>query len=184
LKCDITTYGNPLLRRKSVPVGKIDDSIRQLAKDMLDTMYSANGLGLAAEQVGRTEAICVIDIPASADIDEVTRKRQNPDVKMPIIMINPAVCWLEGEQSGQEGCLSFPEIFVTVKRAAQVEVKFKSLAGKTETLRVNGLLARTVQHENDHLNGILLVDKMSTVQKLSMAGKLKRLKKLNKEKKA
>lgn len=181
MKCDITTYGNPSLRIKAVPIGKIDDSVKQLAKDMLDTMYRANGLGLASEQIGRSEAICVIDIPASVDIDEVTRSRQNPDIKMPIIMLNPIVTLKEGEQTGQEGCLSFPEIFVTIKRAAQVEVKFKNLAGKNEVLNANGLLARTIQHETDHLNGILLVDRMSTVQKLSMAGKLKRLKKQNKE---
>jgi peptide deformylase len=180
LKYDITIYGDPVLRRKAVPVEKIDDSIKQLAKDMLDTMYRSNGLGLAAEQVGRTEAICVIDLPASMDVDEVTKKRMNPGVKMPVIMFNPMIVKMEGEQIGQEGCLSFPEIFVEIKRAAVVEVKFKNMAGKDENFKVNGLLARTVQHELDHLNGVLLVNRMSTVQRLSVAGKLKKLKKMNK----
>jgi len=181
LKFEITTYGNPVLKKKAVPVGKIDDSIKQLARDMLDTMYSSNGLGLAAEQVGHTESICVIDLPASMDVDDVTKQRSNPDVKMPIIMLNPVIDKMEGVQVGQEGCLSFPEIFVTIKRAAKVEVRFKDLSGKDAVLAVSGLLARTVQHEVDHLNGMLLVNRMSPVQKLSNAGKLKKLKKDNKK---
>lgn len=181
MKYEITTYGNPVLRKKAVPVEKVDESIKQLARDMLDTMYSSNGLGLAAEQIGRTESICVIDLPLSADIDEETRMRVNPGVQMPVIMINPVISEMDGEQTGQEGCLSFPEIFVTIKRAKHVEVKFKNLSGKEEVLEATGLLARTVQHEVDHLNGILLVNRMSTVQKLSMAGKLKKLKKQNKK---
>lgn len=180
MKYKIITFGNPVLKKKAVPVEEINDSIKQLAKDMLDTMYSSNGLGLAAEQVGRTEAICVMDLPLSMDMDEVTKRRSNPGIKMPIVMLNPVVTRMEGEQIGQEGCLSFPEIFVTIKRAAQVEVKFKSLAGKEEVLVVSDLLARTVQHEVDHLNGVLLVNRMSAVQKLSNAGKLKKLKKENK----
>jgi len=181
LKCDVTIYGNPVLRKKAVSIENIDDSIKRLAKDLLDTMYSTNGLGLAAEQIGRTEAICVIDVPASIDIDETTKKRINPGIKMPIIMLNPVITRMEGEQVGQEGCLSFPDIFVTIKRAAQVEVKFLNISGKEDVLEVSGLIARTVQHEVDHLNGILLVNRMSTVQKLSNAGKLKKLKKLGKE---
>ena len=181
MKFEITTYGNPILKKKAVPVEKIDDSIKQLAKDMLDTMYSSNGLGLAAEQVGRTEAICVIDLPSSLDVDEVTEQRVNPGVKMPVILVNPVITKMEGTQIGQEGCLSFPEIFVSIKRAAQVEVKYKCLSGKDEVLSVSGLLARTVQHEVDHLNGVLLVNHMSAVQKLSNSGKLKKLKKENKK---
>ncbi|MDD4870716.1 MAG: peptide deformylase [Kiritimatiellae bacterium] len=180
MKYEITIYGNPVLRKKAIPVEKIDDSIKQLAKDMLDAMYRSNGLGLAAEQVGRTEAICIVDLPVSLDVDEVTKKRVNPGIKMPIIMCNPVITKMEGEQIGQEGCLSFPEIFVTIKRAATIGVKFMNMAGKNEILEVSGLLARTVQHEFDHLNGILLVNRMSTVQKLSVAGKLKKLKKMNK----
>jgi peptide deformylase len=180
LRYEITIYGNPVLRKKAVLIDNIDDSIKQLAKDMLDTMYRSNGLGLAAEQIGRTEAICVIDLPVSMDIDEVTKKRVNPGIKMPIIMLNPVIIRMEGDQIGQEGCLSFPEIFVAIKRAVTVEVKFKNMAGKDEILLVNWLLARTVQHELDHLNGVLLVNRMSAVQRLSVAGKLKKLKKMNK----
>lgn len=181
MKCEITIYGNPVLRKKSVPIKEINESIRRLAGDMLETMYRSNGLGLAAEQVGRTESICVIDLPASLDMEEETRRRLNPGIKMPLIMLNPVITKSEGSQVGQEGCLSFPDIFVQIKRAAEVEVKFVNLAGEIEVLQVRALLARTVQHEVDHLNGILLVNRMSTVQKLSMAGKLKKLKKQAKE---
>ena len=177
MKYEIKTYGDAVLRKKAVPVDKIDDAIRQIAKDMLTTMYRTNGLGLAAEQIGRTEAMCVMDLPEAVDVDETTKQRQNPDVKMPIVMINPVILEMEGTQVGKEGCLSFPEIFVTIKRANEVTVKFKNLSGKEETLKAKGLLARTVQHEVDHLNGILLVNRMSAVQKISFAGKLKKLKK-------
>jgi len=180
LKYEITTYGNPALRKKAFRIDKVDDSIRQLARDMLETMYQSNGLGLAAEQVGRAESICVVDLPASLDLDEEGRNRLNPGIKMPLVMLNPVINRMEGEQIGQEGCLSFPEIFVSIKRAMEVEVTFLNLSGKEMVLDVKGLLARAVQHEVDHLNGVLLVNRMSAVQKVSMAGKLKKLKKLNK----
>jgi peptide deformylase len=96
---------------------------------------------------------------------------------MPVVMINPRIVEEEGQQSGQEGCLSFPEIFVGVKRAAKVTAAFMNLEGREEKVLAQGLFARAIQHELDHLNGVLLVDRMSPVQKVANAGKLKRLKK-------
>ena len=172
MRYDIMTYGKTVLRRKAVPVEKVNDSIRRLAEDMLETMYFQKGLGLAAEQIGREESICVIDIPPDEAADE-----ENPEISMPLVLINPVIVEMNGEQTGQEGCLSFPEIFVSITRAQEVKVSYLVLDNKKKTIKVNGLLARTVQHEVDHLLGILLVDRMSPAQKAAVAGKLKKLKK-------
>jgi peptide deformylase len=144
---------------------------------MLRTMYASNGVGLAAEQIGRTEALCVIDIPPDQDKDSDTEQRENPDVSMPLIMINPRISKMSGEQVGREGCLSFPDISVSIRRAREVTVSFTNLEGRSQTVKAMGLLARAVQHELDHLDGVLLVDRMSPVQKLAVAGKLRRIKK-------
>jgi peptide deformylase len=181
LKYDVVVYGDPVLREKAVAVEKVDDSIRALAKDMLATMYDSNGLGLAAEQIGRTENLCVIDVPSSHDVDVGTGPLQNPDVAMPLVLVNPRVTETSGEETAQEGCLSFPEIFVSIKRAEELTVVFTDLDNKERSLRVRGLLARTVQHEMDHLHGVLLVDRMSAVQKVAARGKLKRLMKTTKK---
>ncbi len=162
----IVKYGHAALRKKAVLVTTVDDAIRQLVSDMLESMYAENGVGLAAEQIGREEAICVIDVPPE----------QACGIKMPLALINPELLEAEGEQIGQEGCLSFPGIYINVKRAARVCVRYIDLEGVPQTLEMKGLLARAVQHEKDHLNGVLLVDHMSAVQKVANAGKLKRLK--------
>jgi peptide deformylase len=158
-------------------VKKVTDDTRQLAREMLSTMYHSAGLGLAAEQIGRTESICVIDVPADQDKNAETGLRENPTVTMPLILINPQIIEMTGEQTGREGCLSFPDITVTIRRAREVTVTFADLDGCTQTLKAQGLLARAVQHEVDHLNGVLLVDRMSTVQRIAVGGKLRRLKK-------
>jgi peptide deformylase len=163
------------LRKRSRRIERVDAAIRSLASDMLATMYESNGLGLAAEQVGRDESICVIDVPPKMDLDGAG-KRQNPDVRMPMVLLNPEITEREGTQSGQEGCLSFPEVFVTVRRPMQVTVRHLGLDGSQHEVTVRGLAARAVMHECDHLNGVLLVDRMSAVQKIANAGKLRRLK--------
>ena len=173
----ITTYGNEVLREKATPIINITDEIRKLAEDMLETMYSSNGVGLAAEQVGRTESICIIDIPPDAEKEEFRDK--TAAIEMPLIMINPQIIATEGEQRDEEGCLSFPQIGVQVTRANQATVSYTTLEGVRKTITAYGLLARAVQHETDHLNGVLLVDQMNSVQKLSVSGKLKRLQKQN-----
>lgn len=177
-KYKIVTYGNPALRKKATSVKTVDAAIRKLAKEMLDAMYASKGIGLAAQQIGRAEAICVIDIPQQrADENSEGPSAANDGVPMPIIMVNPQIGVTSGVQVGDEGCLSFPEIYVTIKRANEVTVSFLNLHNKEEKICVTGLCARAVQHELDHLNGVLLVDRMSVVQKIASAGKLKRLKK-------
>ncbi len=173
----IVTYGNEILRQKAVPVAEVTDAIRQLAKDMLETMYAARGLGLAAEQVGRTERICVIDIPLEVEKEEC--RAGNAAIPMPLILINPEITASAGKQRGEEGCLSFPEIGAPITRAERVTVRFTDANGTEREITACGLLARALQHEIDHLDGVLLVDRMSQMQRLSVSGQLKRLQRSN-----
>lgn len=171
----VVLYGDPVLRVKAEPISEVTNDIRALAGEMLDAMYAHDGAGLAAEQVGRTESICVIDVSPGRGKAEGERGVENPGIPMPLIMINPSVTESEGEQRAPEGCLSFPEIFVPVTRSAAVTASFLDREGRPQTIRARGLLARAIQHEIDHLNGILLVDRMTPVQKVAVAGKLKRI---------
>lgn len=171
----VVTFGNAILRQKAIPVGEVNEAVRQLAHDMLESMYAAKGLGLAAEQVGRTECICVIDVPRDAEKEEC--REENAAVPMPLILINPEIVASEGKQRNEEGCLSFPEIGAPITRADKVTVAYTDLDGVRRTATARGLLSRAIQHETDHLSGVLLVDKMSPMQKVSVAGQLKRLQK-------
>lgn len=166
----VIKFGSEALRKKAKAVGKVNDEIRALAKDMLASMYAENGLGLAAEQIGRDEAMCVIDVPAD-DACGLT---------MPLVLIDPEIVETSGEQVGQEGCLSFPGVYVNVTRFEHVTVAYTDTHGSRQKIQAAGLLSRAVQHEMDHLNGVLLVDHMSAVQKVANAGKLKRLKRESK----
>jgi peptide deformylase len=172
---DILTFGADVLRKKSEPVKAVTDGLRRLVKDMLDTMYANQGAGLAAEQIGRTESVCVIDV-SDARQGGGSEAVENADVPMPLVMLNPEIVAADGEQIGQEGCLSFPEVFVKIKRAQTVTARYMDLDGATREVHTTGLLARAIQHELDHLAGVLLVDRMSHMQKLAVSGRLKRLK--------
>ena len=177
MKFEILTYGQPILRVKATPVERVTPELRQMAAAMLETMYGAAGIGLAAQQVGRAIALCVIDVPPELDAQEEGGPRLNPDVRMPLIMFNPQIT--KRSKAGiriDEGCLSFPGIHVAVERAAEVTVAFTDVNGAPQTVETRGLLARAVQHEMDHLSGVLLVDRMSPIKKISLAGELRRLK--------
>lgn len=176
MKYKVVTYGHEELRLKSTPVRTFDDRLKELARDLIETMHANGGVGLAAEQVGRSESVCVIHVPAAQDVNAETGERENPDVAMPLVLVNPVIDSAQGTQSDREGCLSFPEIYVTIRRAYRVTCSYQDLEGNKKTVNVAGLAARAVQHEIDHLNAVLLVDRMSAVQKLAVAGRLKRLK--------
>jgi peptide deformylase len=175
---DILKYGEPVLRTKGKRIDKIDDDICALVADMLETMYDANGVGLAAQQVGKTLQLTVIDVS-----DAETRpskmwlagKEVDPKAHMPLILINPELHLEEESEIGTEGCLSFPEITAEIPRSAKVKVTAQDLQGDRIEFEAAGLLGRAVQHEADHLNGILFIDRMSSAAKTSLAGRLKRL---------
>ena len=169
----IVTYGQDILRHKARPVTEITGALRDLARDMIESMHAARGVGLAAEQIGREEAVCVVDVPPQAEKPDCVTA--NAAIRMPLVMFNPAIAATEGRQRNEEGCLSFPDISAPVTRAAKVTVTYLDTGGKPQTITAQGLLARAILHEVDHLNGVLLVDRMSPMQRLAVAGKLKRL---------
>ena len=175
---DIVKYGDPVLRTKGKRLETIDDEIRILAADMLETMYEANGVGLAAQQVGRALQLTVIDVSDAESRPSrmwVEGKEVDPKDHMPLILVNPELQLDNEVETGTEGCLSFPEITAEIPRAAKVKVKAQDLNGNRVEFEAAGLLGRAVQHETDHLNGILFIDRMSSAAKASNAGKLKRL---------
>ena len=174
---NIVVYGNEILAKPATPVAEVTPELRQLAREMLDAMYAAEGVGLAAEQVGRTEAVCVIDVPADAQGAKFAAL--DAGVPMPLVMFNPVVSEPEGTQRGNEGCLSFPGVSAQVTRALSVRVDWLGEDNKHYSARVHGLLARAVQHEVDHLNGTVFVDRLSPTQKMLVAGKLRKLKRAN-----
>jgi len=169
----IFKYGEPVLREKAEPVAVVADALRTLAADMIDTMHRSKGVGLAAEQVGRRERLCVIDIPEGCESAE--DEAFNAVVDMPLVMFNPEILSREGSQRDKEGCLSFPGVGGSVTRAAQVTCQYLDEGNRPQIVTARGFLARAIQHELDHLDGVLYIDHMSAVERLSFAAKLKRL---------
>lgn len=161
---EITTYGHPSLRTKGRPVAAIDDKILELAGDMIDTMREAEGIGLAAQQVGLPLLLFVLDVPQMKDRPSAMRVDGRPadfEAMMPLVLINPIIepvgkITLEGE-----GCLSFPGLRGDVPRPYSVRVQATLPDGREFAFEADGLLARAVQHEFDHLQGVLFIDRMS-----------------------
>ena len=175
---DIVKYGNPVLRAKGAEVGEIDEKVRKLAADMIDTMNAANGVGLAAQQIGVAMQLAVIDVTDVKDRPSemfLDGKKVAFEPFMPMVLINPVLELGSDIEEGVEGCLSFPELSADILRAERVKAKAKMLDGKVLEFEANGLLARALQHEVDHLNGILFIDRMSAASRAAMSGKLKRL---------
>ena len=142
------------LRKVSEPVKKIDAGIRKLVDDMLETMYDAPGIGLAAIQIGISKRVVTMDLA----------KKEEP--KNPQVFINPEIVWSSDEKAVyEEGCLSIPEIYSDVERPAQVKVKYLDLEGELHEIEANGLLSTCLQHEVDHLNGILFIDHLSRLKR-------------------
>ena len=175
MKLKLRIYGDPVLRQKATAVAKADDRIRQLASDMLETMYAEEGIGLAAQQVGEPIALCVVDVPAKGDTDE-EGVRFNPDAAMPLVLINPKIVESsEDTDVYEEGCLSFPDIRANIERPWEVVVQYLDRDGKPQEGRFCAMVGRCIQHEMDHLEGVLLSDRMSAVKKIAISGRLKRL---------
>jgi peptide deformylase len=178
LKLPITKYGDPVLRRKGARIETITPEIKQLVADMFDTMYDAHGVGLAAQQVGQALQLTVIDVRGIKDRPstmEVGGKPVDPEVHMPLVLINPELKPSTEMVKGGEGCLSFPEVFADITRPAEVEVNAINDKGEKVSFRAGGLLAKAVQHEFDHLQGILFIDRMTTETKKELKPELEAL---------
>jgi peptide deformylase len=165
---EIRKYGDPFLRRKTIPLERIDDRIREIVYSMIDTMRDSKGIGLAANQVGFIERICVID---------TTKGEKKEDL---LVLVNPEIVDRTGKVKLEEGCLSFPGIVEEIERAYKVKVKALNLEGKEIEIVGEDLLARVLQHEIDHLNGILFIDYLHFVRKLVIQKKLNELKNIHK----
>ena len=176
----ILQYGDPILRAKGKRIDEIDDRIRALAANMIETMHTAHGVGLAAHQIGEALQLTVLDISAVEDRPSTLKLDGNeadPKSAMPLVLINPEI-ELHGEtEIGVEGCLSFPEITGDIERAQSVTVRAQSLEGGTIQIEAGGFLARAIQHEGDHLNGILFIDRMRSAGKAALSSRLRRLQK-------
>lgn len=174
-KLPIVKYGAEVLREKAEPVAEVTQELRDLAEKMISTMHAAEGVGLAAEQVGRKEAICVLDVPEEYDRDKEDL-RLNPDVEMPLVLVNPVIVRASKEsESLSEGCLSFPEITGAVRRPKTIDLEYLGLDNQKKAITLTGFYARAAQHEIDHLNGVLFIDHFSHVKKIAVKNKLKRL---------
>ena len=153
---EICTYPDPVLRKKTTRVERIDSSLDRLIKDMVETMHAAPGVGLAANQVGVPLQLAVIDLSS----------REDEEQRHPLlVIINPEILSMEGSVIEEEGCLSIPDYAEKVKRAARVKVRAQDRTGKQFELEAEGLMAKALQHEIDHLNGLLFVDKLSPLKK-------------------
>ncbi len=179
---EILTYPNPLLREVAQPVDKftpeITAQLKKLANDMLETMYDANGIGLAAPQVGELVRMLVIDARPKDDsgrryeYDEMTELEKT--VTQPLILINPEIVKGEGKTTFDEGCLSVPSFFETVERFEKVEVKAFDVNGKEIRFTTDGLLAIVIQHEMDHLEGTLFIDHISFTKSNKIKNQIKK----------
>ncbi len=145
---DITVLGHPILRKETTPVETITPELRQLVADMFETMYAARGIGLAAPQVGRSERIAVVDVN-----------------KQPLVLVNPRIVAKQGKVRGDEGCLSIPEVYGEVERAATVRVEAFDLDMNPIVVEGTDLLSRCLQHEIDHLHGKLFLDHLSLLKR-------------------
>ena len=153
---EIRTYPDPVLRNKTARVDRIDGTLDRLIEDMVETMHAAPGVGLAANQVGVPLSLAVIDLSL----------REDKDQRRPLlVIINPEIIALEGSVIEEEGCLSIPDYSEKVKRAARIKVRAQDRTGKQFELETEGLMAKALQHEIDHLNGLLFVDKLSPLKK-------------------
>jgi peptide deformylase len=176
----ILEYGDPILRAKGKPIENVDDRIRELAANMIETMHAANGVGLAAQQIGEALQLTVLDVSLVEDRPSTLKldgKEVDPKTAMPLVLINPEIELRGATEVGVEGCLSFPEITGDIERAKAVIVRAHTLERGTIEIEASGFLARAIQHEGDHLNGILFIDRMNSAAKVALSSRLKRLQK-------
>jgi peptide deformylase len=149
----IVLYPDPVLLRRTRPVETVDDAVRELIRDLVDTMIAAPGIGLAANQIGEPSRVCVVDLTAGEKPDELH------------VFVNPEILETEGRQVGEEGCLSFPDIVLEIERAERCRVRALDADGKPFELEAQGLLARAIQHECEHLDGRVFLGNVSALRR-------------------
>lgn len=149
----IVVYPDPVLLQPTLPVELFDDELRALADDMVETMYAAPGVGLAANQIGVSKRMLIIDLTAGEKPDQL------------VVFVNPRITQLEGKQVGEEGCLSFPDLTLNVARAEKVTVEAQDLHGRTFVLEAEDLMARAIQHECEHLDGQVFLRNLSSLKR-------------------
>jgi peptide deformylase len=179
----IVRYNQPVLRKKGAQVTAFDAALRKLADDMVETMQEGEGIGLAAQQIGKAIQFCVVDMrPTEAGFDWELDGRKPPlDLCMPMSLANPKITALPSKDVAyEEGCLSFPGIHADVIRPDTIRVEFQDLDGTAHTLVCTGLFARCIQHETDHLNGVLFIDQMAKRVLAEIKPELKELEKATK----
>ncbi|MFN5589371.1 MAG: peptide deformylase [Holosporales bacterium] len=165
----IRTAPDPVLKQTAAPVAVVDDGVRQLMVDMLETMYAANGIGLAAPQVGVSRRVIVVD---------TTWKKENSEHHVVYQMANPEITWVSEEDGTyEEGCLSVPTHYADVVRPAEIRVQYLDFQGQPQEIFADGLLATCIQHEIDHLDGILFIDHLSALKRNIILRKLLKAKK-------
>jgi peptide deformylase len=172
---NVVKYGTPVLRQKGARAGQITPAIRKLIADMFDTMYASHGIGLAAQQVGHALQLTVIDVRGVTDRPSSLMfhgKEADVEAFMPLTLINPEITPVGPPVTGDEGCLSFPEIYAKITRPDIIDVKALNEEGKEIAFRCGGLLSRAAQHETDHLNGILFIDRMDKKTKAELRPEL------------
>ena len=158
-------YDDQILRRKAKPVRQVDDNLRKLAADMMETMHLDHGIGLAANQVGSLQRIIVVDVSGMEETPEVP----------PLVMLNPEVLREEGSWIMEEGCLSIPDIREEVERPELIRVRFKDLDSKDHEIEAAGILSRVILHEIDHLNGVLFIDRLGAMKRKLLRGRLNKI---------
>ena len=180
MKLAILQYGDSILRAKGQQIDKIDNRIRELAQNMLETMRAANGIVLAAQQVGEALQLTVLDISQVEDRPSTMKlngKDVDPRMAMPLVLINPEIKLAGETELATEACLSFPEISGGIERAKSVIARAQTLEDGRIEIEASGLLGRAIQHEVDHLNGILFIDRMNSAVKAALSSRLKRMQK-------
>jgi peptide deformylase len=180
MKLPILQYGDPILRTKGKHIEKIDERIRQLTQDLIETMRAANGVGLAAQQVGEALQLTVLDVSQVEDRPSTMKlngKDVDPRTAMPLVLINPEIKLAGETELAMEACLSFPEISGGIERAKSVIAHAQTLEDGRIEIEASGLLGRAIQHEVDHLNGILFIDRMNSAAKAALSSRLKRMQK-------
>ncbi|MCU0452854.1 MAG: peptide deformylase [Bacteroidetes bacterium] len=179
----IYLYGSAVLKEKARPVAKLSDEIVQIAIDMFETMYSSNGIGLAATQVGDLNRLIVVDVTGMNESDEedaeaaAPERRTSPGLPTKLVLFNPQVVSVDGAWKMEEGCLSIPDVRANVERPQIVTVRYRDTEFRERELTADGMLARVIQHEIDHLDGVLFIDRIGKTQRSLLSRELRKIRK-------